>query len=129
VTTIFRRLLPLVVCALALCGCAYECGACVGAFSVTVTLPGGGGGPVSVDGLSTTPSCSEIPDGRYSCYLDTLPVGDHTATVSAPGYEPRVLSFTLTGAGGGSCSCPASYRDDIALARMAGADAGVPDGG
>lgn len=114
---------------LAGCSCGSDCdgvlcGACPSPVSLRVTLGSADDGPVAVTGADV--GCVESDPGTWVCNGGDVAVGDHTITVSAPGYVSRELSFTITPAPAGCCTCRGSYEDDITLERTSPGDGGPP---
>lgn len=104
------------------------CGACPTPISLVVTLATPGAGPVTVTGPGDV-GCSERAPGTFDCGSGTAAPGDYTLTVSAPGHASRTLSFTLSPAPAGCCTCAGTYADTIALGAVPDADAGPADAG
>lgn len=110
------------------CGSTSECGlcgACPETVSIVVRLAAGAEGPPSIGGAAIP--CAESDPGSWICTTSTIESGAHTITVSAPGHAPRELTFTITPAPAGCCTCRGSFDDDVTLVPTGG-DGGV-DGG
>lgn len=124
---------PLVLLLLVLlagCSCSSECdgalcGACPEPVSIRVRLASATDGPVTITGADI--GCTASDPGTWICTSGSVGVGDHTITVSAPGYLSRELSFTIGAAPPGCCTCPGSYEDDVTLERAMPGDGGPSD--